>query len=133
MILVAVFGVAPAMALVVESPKEGQVLVVGETIEWKIRPEPGEVCKSVNHGAPFNSKTGMYEWTYTIQPDDALGQELGKQSIIIDGESVGKARCRSTRAPIIVVLPPTTTITKIQANFGGKKKGLPRYCSKAQW
>ena len=121
-ILVTVVEVFPVCALIVESPKEGQVLVVGESFEWKIRPEQGEVCKSVNHGAPFNSETGMYEWTDKIPPNSGVSRKLGKQSFLVYGESIGDALCQSTTVPVTVVLPPATKVVSIGADFTGENE-----------
>lgn len=115
-VLVMAAIVSDTYALIIESPTEGQTIVVGEDIEWKVRPAPNEVCKSVAEGTSFNSKTGRYEWTERITPDE----ELGQQRFIIMGEPLHEGgSCLDATVNVTVVLPPTTVVESISAHDKG--------------
>ncbi len=124
LVLVMVVTATLAHALIIESPKEGQVLVVGEEFQWKVRPAPGEVCKSVAGGAPpFNSATGMYEWTDRATPDEVKSGEREQQDIMIMGEAMSRdGNCSDASVKVTVVLPPTTTVQSIGAKISGDNK-----------
>ncbi len=130
-VLVMTAIVPMAHALIIESPVEGQTLVVGEEFEWKVRPAHGEVCKSVAGGAPFNSTTGRYEWKDRVTPDQASGRELGQQSFMAMGEPMSRdGLCLDASVNVNVVLPATTVVTGIGASFNGDKKAFPSIARK---
>ena len=108
-----------ANALIIESPVEGQTIVVGEPFKWVVHPAPGEVCKSIAGEDFLNSVTGRYEDTDVIEPTESLG----KQNILVPGKAVdANAPCRSAKVTITVVLPPTTKIVSIGADFDGRNE-----------
>ncbi len=107
-----------ADALIVESPVEGQTIVVGEPFQWVLRPAPGEVCKRVGGNFLLNPATGKYEKTDVIEPAHALG----KQNFLVSGEPIDDSRCLGGKVTLNIVLPPTTTVTGIGAGFNGDKK-----------
>jgi len=113
-----------ADALIIESPVEGQTIVMGEPIQWVVRPEPGEVCTSINGGEnPLNPATGKFEYTDIIQSNGPLSHSLGKQNFWVMGEGGDKdSLCLDAKVTLTVVLPPTTVVVSIDAAFTGGKK-----------
>ena len=113
-----------ADALIIESPVEGQTIVMGEPIQWVVRLEPGEVCTSINGGEnPLNPATGKFEYTDIIQSNGPLSHSLGKQNFWVMGEGGDKdSLCLDAKVTLTVVLPPTTVITSIDAAFASGKK-----------
>jgi hypothetical protein len=108
-----------AQAFVIERPVEGQKVIVGEPYDVWVRLVPGEVCDSVGPGLSFNAKTGRYEGTDKIDPEDLRG-ESKQVRIFVEGEG---AFCRDApKVTITVVLPPTTVVTGIDAAFATGKK-----------
>ena len=107
-------GPSLTTALIVESPKEGQTIVVGEPFQMRVKPAPGEECKSVDLGnTPFNPLTGRYEATHQLP----LQHPLGRRKLIVVGEPAhDDAECLDTRVTVNVVLPPTTTLQEISVD-----------------
>ena len=108
-----------AQAFVIERPVEGQTVIAGEPYDVWVRLVPGEVCDSVGPGLSFNAKTGRYEGTDKIDPEDMRGVSE-QTSLSVEGEG---AFCRfAPSVKITVVLPPTTKVVSIGASFTGRKK-----------
>jgi hypothetical protein len=116
-ILMMIVMISVADALIIESPTEGQTVVVGEPFEWKVRPSPGETCDTAISFPPFNQTTGRYEWTETLPGDAALGQRgfsiIGKPDYA----------CGVAEVTLNVVLPPTTVLQGIEATMASDKSG----------
>ena len=108
-----------ANALIIESPVEGQTIVVGEPFKWIVRPAPGEVCKSIAGEDFLQFVTGRYEYTDVIEPTESLG----KKNILVPGRAVdANASCRNASVTVNIILPPTTKVVSIGADFDGRNK-----------
>jgi len=106
-------------AFVIERPVEGQTVIAGEPYDVWVRLVPGEVCDSVGPGLSFNAKTGRYEGTDKIDPEDMQGVSE-QTSLSVEGEG---AFCRfAPSVKITVILPPTTKVVSIGASFDGRKE-----------
>jgi hypothetical protein len=107
-ILMMIAMISVADALIIESPTEGQTVVVGKPFEWKVRPSPGETCDTAISFPPFNQTTGRYEWKETL-PGDA---NLGRSVFSVNGKP--DDTCGIARVTVIVILPPTTVLQGIE-------------------
>jgi len=105
-------------AIILERPVEGQTVVVGEPYDVWVRPAPGEVCDSVGPGLSFNEKTGRYEGTHKIDPEE-LREASEQFRLGIEGEG---RFCRNAKVTVTVILPPTTVVRGIGTSFTGDKE-----------
>ena len=107
-VLMTIAMISVADALIIESPTEGQTVIVGEPFEWKVRPSPGETCDTAISFPPFNRTTGRYEWKETLPGDS----ELGRRGFSIVGKP--NYTCGVAEVTLIVILPPTTVLQGIE-------------------
>ena len=116
--------VLPTWAMVFEKPIEGQTIVIGESFDIWVRPEPKDVCTGILSfvgDRPFNSETGRFEWKETLGATSGDGRvnSLGTRRFTVVGEPA--RTCKTARVTLNVVLPPTTTVQSINANQLGNK------------
>jgi hypothetical protein len=124
-----------ALGVEIVEPKSGAIFSPGETVTVKARPSFGENLRLVSFHTNLQ-RVGFgpvdlippYEWEFKL-PEE----HLGVVKIFADGVPVGDPHSVSashTSVTITVVLPPTTTVQSIGADFSGRDRTFLRIARK---